>query len=90
MSKTMTVGELVNILSTYPPHMPVFVYDYDKERDLAVEVVELAGPYLEPDECGIINLSTPYYCKGHSRVEEHWRNYKREPFICLRERLGGE
>lgn len=84
--KTMTVGELVAKLQEHPPHVPVFVYDFDKERDLAIEVVELAGPHRIPDECGIISEMSPYYCKGYSRVEEHWREHRKEPFLCLREK----
>lgn len=84
--KTMTVGELVAKLQEHPPHVPVFVYDFDKERDLAIEVVELAGPHRIPDECGVISEMSPYYCKGYSRVEEHWREYRKEPFLCLREK----
>lgn len=84
--KTMTVGELVAKLQEHPPHVPVFVYDFDKERDLAIEVVELAGPHLEPDECGTISDMSPYYCKGYSRIEEHWSREGKQPIICLREK----
>ena len=84
--KTMTVGELIAKLQEHPPHVPVFVYDFDKERDLAIEVVELAGPHLEPDECGIISDMSPYYCKGYSRIEEHWGREGKQPIICLREK----
>lgn len=84
--KTMTVGELVAKLQEHPPHVPVFFYDFDKERDLAIEVVELAGPHLEPDECGIISDMSPYYCKGYSRIEEHWGREGKQPIICLREK----
>ena len=84
--KTMNVGELIAKLQEHPPHVPVFVYDIDKERDLAIEVVELAGPHLEPDECGIISDMSPYYCKGYSRIEEHWGREGKQPIICLREK----
>lgn len=84
--KTMTVGELIAKLQEHPLHVPVFVYDFDKERDLAIEVVELAGPHLEPDECGIISDMSPYYCKGYSRIEEHWGREGKQPIICLREK----
>ena len=84
--KTMTVGELIAKLQEHPPHVSVFVYDIDKERDLAIEVVELAGPHLEPDECGIISDMSPYYCKGYSRIEEHWGREGKQPIICLREK----
>ena len=84
--KTMTVDELIAKLQEHPPHVPVFVYDIDKERDLAIEVVELAGPHLEPDEYGIISDMSPYYCKGYSRIEEHWGREGKQPIICLREK----
>lgn len=84
--KTMTVGELVAKLQEHPPHVPVFVYDIDKERDLAIEVVELAGPHFEPDQYGIISDMSPYYCKGYSRIEEHWGREGKQPIICLREK----
>lgn len=84
--KTMTVGELVAKLQEHPPYVPVFVYDIDKERDLAIEVVELAGPHFEPSEYGIISDVSPYYCKGNSRIEEHWKREGKQPIICLREK----
>ena len=44
MAKTMTVEDLMSQLSVYPPNMPIFFYDIDKERDSCLEVLELAGP----------------------------------------------
>lgn len=88
--KTMTVGELIAKLQEYPSHVPVFIYDIDEERDLAIEVVELAGPHFELDERGIISEISPYYCKGHSHIEEYWDREGKQPIICLREKIYGE
>lgn len=85
MAKTMTVGELMDILSTHPPHVPIFFYDADKERDSCIEVVELNGPIKEPEETGDIVWGTPYYCKGVSHIEEHWKENGLCPILCLRE-----
>lgn len=43
MVKTMTAGELMKQLATFPPELPIFFYDMDKERDSCLEVLELAG-----------------------------------------------
>lgn len=86
MTKTMTVGELMNILSTYPSHIPVFFYGADKERDSDIEVVELAGPISDVEETGDISWSTPYYCKGVSHIEDHWQKNGMCPIICMREK----
>lgn len=86
MAKTMTVGELMDILSVYPPHMPIFFYDADKERDSMVEVVELAGPISDVEETGDISWSTPYYCKGISNIEDHWQANGMCPILCMREK----
>ena len=85
MIKTMTVEELMNILSTYPPTMPIFFYDIDKERDSNIEVVELAGPVSDIEETGDVSWHTPYYCKGVSNIEEHWQAYGMCPVLCMRE-----
>lgn len=76
----------MNILSTYPPHMPVFFYDVDKERDSMIEVVELAGPISDVEETGDISWSTPYYCKGVSNIEDHWQTNGMCPILCMREK----
>lgn len=86
MAKTMTVEELMSILSTYPGHMPIFFYDADKERDSMIEVVELAGPAMDVEETGDISWSTPYYCKGVSNIEEHWMMHGMCPILCMREK----
>lgn len=86
MAKTMTAGELMSILSTYPGHMPIFFYDADKERDSMVEVVELAGPAMDVEETGTISWNTPYYCKGVSNIEEHWMMHGMCPILCMREK----
>lgn len=86
MSKTMTVGELMDILSTHPPHVPIFFYDADKERDSMIEVVELAGPISDVEETGDISWSTPYYCKGVSNIEDHWQTNGMCPILCMREK----
>lgn len=86
MSKTMTVGELMDILSTHPPHVPIFFYDADKERDSMIEVVELAGPISDVEETGDISWSTPYYCKGVSNIEDHWQINGMCPILCMREK----
>lgn len=86
MAKTMTVEELMNILSTYPGHMPIFFYDADKERDSMIEVVELAGPAMDVEETGTISWNTPYYCKGVSNIEEHWMAHGMCPILCMREK----
>lgn len=86
MAKTMTVGELMSILSTYPDYMPIFFYDADKERDSMIEVVELAGPAMDVEETGDISWNTPYYCKGVSNIEEHWMMHGMCPILCMREK----
>ena len=86
MAKTMTIGELINILSTYPDYMPVFFYDMDKERDSMIEVVELAGPTMDVEETGDISWSTPYYCKGVSNIEDHWQTNGMCSILCMREK----
>lgn len=86
MSKTMTVEELMNILSTYPPYMPIFFYDIDKQRDSIIEVVELAGPISDVEENGDISWNTPYYCKGISNIENHWQVNGMCPILCMREK----
>ena len=86
MVKTMTIGELINILSIYPPHMPIFFYDADKERDSMIEVVELAGPISDVEETGDVSWSTPYYCKGVSNIEDHWQTNGMCPILCMREK----
>lgn len=86
MAKTMTVEELMNILSTYPGYMPIFFYDADKERDSMIEVVELAGPAMDVEETGTISWNTPYYCKGVSNIEEHWMAHGMCPILCMREK----
>lgn len=86
MAKTMTVEELMSILSTYPGHMPIFFYDADKERDSMIEVVELAGPISDVEETGDISWSTPYYCKGVSNIEDHWQTNGMCPILCMREK----
>lgn len=86
MAKTMTVEGLMNILSTYPGHMPIFFYDADKERDSMIEVVELAGPAMDVEETGTISWNTPYYCKGVSNIEEHWMAHGMCPILCMREK----
>ena len=86
MAKTMTVEELMNILSTYPGHMPIFFYDADKERDSMIEVVELAGPAMDVEETGTISWNTPYYCKGVSNIEEYWMAHGMCPILCMREK----
>lgn len=86
MAKTMTVEELMSVLSTYPGHVPVFFYNPDKERDSMIELVELAGPIIDPDDAGRLNWSTPYYCKGISNIEDHWHKYGTCPILCMREK----
>jgi len=86
MTKTMTVGELMEILSAYPPHMPVFFYDIDKEKDSNIELVELAGPHSNVEESGTISWHTPYYCKGESNIEEYWMHQGMCPILCMREK----
>lgn len=86
MAKTMTIGELINILSAYPDYMPVFFYDMDKERDSMIEVVELAGPTMDVEETGDIFWNTPYYCKGVSNIEEYWMAHGTCPIVCMREK----
>ena len=54
MAKTMTVGELMKQLAAFPPELPIFFYDMDKERDSNLEVLELAGPQFDPDDEGNI------------------------------------
>lgn len=86
MSKTMTVEELMNILSIYPPHIPIFFYDIDKQRDSMIEVVELAGPISDVEETEDISWNTPYYCKGISNIENHWQANGMCPILCMREK----
>lgn len=90
MAKTMTVEQVMNILSTYPGHMPIFFYDLDKERDSCIEVVELAGPRSDVEEGGDIVWGTPYYCKGNSNIEEHWGENGMCPILCMREKTAWE
>ena len=66
MAKTMTVGELMKQLAVFPPELPIFFYDIDKERDSNLEVLELAGPQFDPDDGGNIIPSSPYYSVGYS------------------------
>ena len=86
MAKTMTVGELMKQLAVFPPELPIFFYDIDKERDSCLEVLELAGPYLDPDDDCSIRPTSPYYCKGVCNVEEYWRENGTTIFLCLREK----
>ena len=90
MAKTMTVGELINILSVYPSHMPIFFYDVDKERDSMIEIVELAGPISDIEETGDVAWSTPYYCKSISNIEDHWQTSGMCPILCMREKTPWE
>ena len=86
MVKTMTVEDLMSQLSVYPPNMPIFFYDIDKERDSCLEVLELAGPYLDPDDDCSIRPTSPYYCKGVCNVEDYWQENGTTIFLCLREK----
>ena len=86
MAKTMTAGELMKQLATFPPELPIFFYDMDKERDSCLEVLELAGPYLDPDDDGSIRPTSPYFCKGTCNVEDYWRENGTTIFLCLREK----
>ena len=86
MAKTMTVRELIEILSAHPPHVPVFFYDIDKESDYNIELVELTGPYSDVEETGTISWHTPYYCKGKSNIEEYWMHQGMCPILCMREK----
>lgn len=90
MVKTFTVEDLINELSNYPPTMPVFFYDADKERDSCLQVLELNGPRLEPEDDGLIIPSTPYYCKGVSNIEQYWATHGMTPILCLREKTWQE
>ena len=85
MAKTMTVGELMKQLAVFPPELPIFFYDLDKERDSNLEVLELAGPQFDPDDGGNIIPSSPYYCKGVCNVEDYWQEHGNTIFLCLRE-----
>ena len=86
MVKTMTAGELMKQLATFPPELPIFFYDMDKERDSCLEVLELAGPYLDPDDDCSIRPTSPYYCKGVCNVEDYWQENGTTIFLCLREK----
>jgi hypothetical protein len=85
MTKTMTVEQLMQELAAYPPNLPVFFYDFDKERDSCLQKLELNGLRMDPDDGGMLTYHTPYYCKGRSAVEEYWAENGFCPILCLRE-----
>jgi len=85
MAKTMTVAELTRALSEYPPDLPIFFYDFDKERDSCLQILELNGSRIEVDDGGYLKHHTPYYCKGYSSIEEYWAENGFCPILCLRE-----
>ena len=83
--KTLTVGELIEELKKIPPHVPIFTYDPDKQKDGCVEVVELSGPVLEPRDNGYLHQEVPHYCCGMSNVEMYWKQHGYCPVVYIRE-----
>lgn len=82
--KTYTVGELIEELKKIPPYVPVFGYSMMDEGDFPVQVVELTGPILEPDDDGTIRGLIPHGCQGDSFVEEYWNAHGKGPVVYIR------
>lgn len=88
---TATVGDIIAALSKYPADTPVFGYSYTDEGDALIAIAEyIDGPQLVEDEDWETGepysyYCAPYYCKGDSYVEEHWRKNGEGPVIYLRE-----